>query len=94
MADGIDPLMNAILDSRQPGTGILKSLVENAGASAGTHSRLMKRRREQLYGDSVTSTYFGTIIQDVYVVNEDEEAVTLSIIHPFALLEWLCQSSF
>ena len=94
MADGIDPLMNAILDSRQPGTGILKSLAENAGASGGTHSRLMKRRREQLYADSATSTSFGTIIQDLNIVNEGGEAVTLSIIHPFALLEWLCQSSF
>ena len=90
MAADTEPLLNAILDSRQPATALLKKLGENAGAAYGTHNRLMKRRREQLYGDASINTSFGTLIQDLDVVNEDEETVTLSIIHPFALLEWLC----
>ena len=93
MAGDTGPLLNAILDSRQPATALLKKLGENAGAAYGTHNRLMKRRREQLYGDARINTSFGTIIQDLDVVNEDGAPATLSIMHPFALLEWLCKSS-
>ena len=93
-ANDTEDLMNAILDSRLPATALLKRLAENACAASGTHERLMKRRREQLCIDTAIRASFGNLIRDLDVVNEDGAAVALSIIHPFALLEVLCESSF